>query len=228
MINDHGLEGYGRWWRMLEIISKRMDKSDVCHAEYPENVWATLLKQKQKKLRTFLVYCQNKLKTKVEYSGNIIRIEVPKLLEIRDEFCRKSGVTPESVRSDSGPKIENKNKEKEKDLSAHARKELASPFWESRNSESGKDKIDWKHHREVCSKANDLTIDQWGFADLAWGEWDKNFGKGLTEIQRLDFLRFAYQLARTKPAKEIFDELKARKFKDPSASETEIKSGGDV
>ena len=42
LINEFGFEGYGRFWRIMEIVAERMDVSDRCHAELPEKEWLRL------------------------------------------------------------------------------------------------------------------------------------------------------------------------------------------
>jgi hypothetical protein len=91
-----GWEGYGRWWKILEIIAKQMDETERCHVEYSWIRWQSLLKGKRNKLETFLVHCQNQGKMKLEQNGNVLKIICPKLLELRDEYSRKSGQAPDT------------------------------------------------------------------------------------------------------------------------------------
>ena len=86
---NFGLEGYARWWKMLEVIAKQMDETDRCSAEYSWVDWQRFLKGKRNKLETFLVHCENKRKINLEQNGNILKIICPKLLELRDEHTRK-------------------------------------------------------------------------------------------------------------------------------------------
>jgi len=96
---EFGLEGYARWWKLLEVIAKQMDGTERCHAEYPVRKWMEFLSCKQEKIiKTFLNFCQNFGKLSTNYEGNILKITCPKLLELRDEHTRKlrssSGQTP--------------------------------------------------------------------------------------------------------------------------------------
>jgi hypothetical protein len=93
----YGWEGYGRWFKLLEIIATKMDKSTDCYAEHSWVKWQSLLKGKKNKLNSFLVHCQNEGKIKLEQNGNILKIICPKLLELRDEHTRNSGVTLQST-----------------------------------------------------------------------------------------------------------------------------------
>jgi hypothetical protein len=118
LIEEQGFEGYGRWMRLLEIVALKMDKTDRCHVEYPIPVWCSLLKLKRNKLNLFLELIQNKLRTKVTKTEDVIRIEIPNLLKKRDEYSRKSGQNQEHVRSidtdkDKRRKIKIKDKDKD-------------------------------------------------------------------------------------------------------------------
>lgn len=90
----YGWEGYGRWFKLLEIIATKMNKSNECFAEHSWVKWQSLLKGKRNKLDSFLVHCQNEGKIKLEQNGNILKIICPKLLELRDEHTRNSGASP--------------------------------------------------------------------------------------------------------------------------------------
>ncbi len=93
-----GLEGYARWWKILEIISKAMDKNPCDpSASHPMKKWCQLLKAKPKILLTFLAHSENLGRICWEQNENIIIIKVPKLLKLRDEYSRKSGYSPDKL-----------------------------------------------------------------------------------------------------------------------------------
>lgn len=106
-----GWEGYGRWWKLLETIAKQMDGTNKCSAEYSWSKWQSFLKGKRNKLETFLVHCQDKRKIKLELNGNILKIFCPKLLELRDEYSRKSGHTPDIPPDNVAPEEETEGEE---------------------------------------------------------------------------------------------------------------------
>ena len=88
LIDAEGFAGYGRWNRILEIVAFKMDETDRCHVEYSIQKWCRLLGLKQKKLTLFLELIKNEMKTNVVYYENIIRIEIPNLLEKRDNYTK--------------------------------------------------------------------------------------------------------------------------------------------
>jgi hypothetical protein len=105
LIDNFGMEGYGRWFRLLETIAKKMERgSNRCHVEYTEGKWCEILKTKRKKLSCFLTVIQKQLKTKVKRKGNKLRIECPNLLKKRDEYSERTRYSPD--------KVSLKNKEK--------------------------------------------------------------------------------------------------------------------
>lgn len=116
-----GMEGVGIWWTVLEIIALKMDETDRCHAEYTVSDWCSFLGLRQKKLSLFLVLTEFELGLKSVHSGNQLKIECRKLLELRDGWSqrlrRNSGVTPDQ-----------KEKEKEKEKPEESKANALPPF----------------------------------------------------------------------------------------------------
>lgn len=112
-----GWEGYGRWWKLLEIIASDMKEGDPS-ATHSWVKWQSFLKGKRNKLETFLKHCENKSRIKLEQNGNILKITLPKLLELKDEYTRKSGQAPEKIRKtsiiDTDTDTESKKKKEKK------------------------------------------------------------------------------------------------------------------
>ena len=112
LIDQMGCAGYGRWFRLLEIVAEKMDSTDRCHVEYSPKKWCSLLGVKQKQLVLFLELTENKLKTKITYSENIIKIEIPNLLKKRDDYSKKSGQKPDKEDTKSSLDIRDKKQER--------------------------------------------------------------------------------------------------------------------
>ncbi len=129
-----GWEGYGRWWKLLEIIARAMDKNNEPFAVHSWVKWSLFLKGKQNKLSLFLVHCQNEGRITLEQNGNILKIICPKLLELRDEHSRRSGVTTERTREKLPPKRESKSKELDKDTLSSERVVRAREPWRDKNN----------------------------------------------------------------------------------------------
>lgn len=99
--------GYAWWWRMLERIGDTMDKSNRSFAEYPVDRWMGFLRiKRRKKLEKFLEFCAKSEKISYNFSENILKIDCPKLLELRDEYSRKSGQSTSSSQDKVAPETD--------------------------------------------------------------------------------------------------------------------------
>jgi len=93
VISEIGLEGYGLFWRILEVIASQIngeEQKDCC--TYPEDVWAKTLWISRKKFRNMLKTLENhKLFLVSESEKNVkqITIKCPNILKYRDEYSRK-------------------------------------------------------------------------------------------------------------------------------------------
>lgn len=97
LIGRFGLEGYARWWLLLEAVGSQMKKgSDRCSVSYPWSEWERILRGRRFKLRSYLVAIQLQSKIKLVENGNELEIKIPNLLKIRDEYSKKSGQTPDT------------------------------------------------------------------------------------------------------------------------------------
>ena len=113
---EYGLEGYARWWKILETIAKSMDKSGEPCAVHSWNKWQTLLVGKRSKLLTYLLAIQSRGKMKLEYNENVLKITCPKMLKMKDEYSRKSGHAPDKCPDNVAQEAEQET-ETEKQLS---------------------------------------------------------------------------------------------------------------
>lgn len=115
LIDNFGWEGYGRWFRLLEIIASKMDETDKCSVKYSKKKWSELLGLKQFKLDSLLECFQNKLKTNVKQNDNDIEISIPNLLKKRDNYTRNLQVNSKQevdVEVDKEIEVENSKSSK--------------------------------------------------------------------------------------------------------------------
>jgi hypothetical protein len=83
LIARFGLEGYARYFLILEAIALQMERgSDKCSVTYSWETWQKILHGKRFKLETFLEHCQNESKLFLERSENKLEMKCPKLLEL--------------------------------------------------------------------------------------------------------------------------------------------------
>lgn len=98
LLEEFGLEAFGMYWLLLELISSTMEKDSlVTSLTHSELKWSTNLHTSVRKLRKYLESMANLHLISIESIDNRLRINVPKLLKYRDEWSNRSGVTPESL-----------------------------------------------------------------------------------------------------------------------------------
>lgn len=139
VMHQFGLEGYGFWWLLLELIGQEMDASDKCELSYPLKVWARKLRCTPRKTSTIFSIFSEKTLILMSYDNTNgvgkIKISVPNLLKFRDEYSKKSGQTPDKLPTDSGPKIidteVDKEEEKKKTKPLAAKKPPRPPSGEN-------------------------------------------------------------------------------------------------
>lgn len=90
MVADHGLEMYGFWWRILEIIAKQMDKSPKTNCKYSAKVWSKFCGISPKKFKKFSKILEEKKLIILKNHENEIDIDVPNLMKFRDEFTSRN------------------------------------------------------------------------------------------------------------------------------------------
>ena len=95
-----GLARYGLWWRVLEIVARQMEgPSPSCSVCYPISVWSHLLVTRGSLVFSTLSRLAVTGGVTVERHGSDIRVTIPNLLKYRDEYSKKSGHTPDTVRT---------------------------------------------------------------------------------------------------------------------------------
>lgn len=110
---EYGLEGYARWWKILETIALSMEKDrSNPSATHTWQKWQIILKGKRSQLLTFLSAIALQGRIEVKSSDNILEIKCVKLLKMRDEYSKKSRHTPDTLLT------VDKDKDKDKDKKA--------------------------------------------------------------------------------------------------------------
>lgn len=126
LVDTCGIEGYGFWWRLLEIIAANTEKGAMPEVEYSVSHWCRLMGIHHHKFRKLLHageecglyslstpalpqgYPHSNSGVTPKYDQSKYRVKIDNILKYRDEYSRKSGQTPESVRSKE--QIQNKSK----------------------------------------------------------------------------------------------------------------------
>lgn len=88
LIAEFGFEGYGRYWRIMEIVAERMDGSGRFWAELPMELWLRYLSVRRPLFNRYLVVIQLLFDIKVVSTGLLLRIEIPNLLKWQDNYTK--------------------------------------------------------------------------------------------------------------------------------------------
>jgi len=141
VIAEFGYEGYGWYWRIMEIVAGKMDETRRCHYEQTVSEWCSNLKVKQKKLSLFLELIKNQFNIKLVYHEKKLRIEIPNLLKKRDDYSRKSGQKSDTLPKKSSLEVEVEvDKDKDKTHTPDPRVIWFEEDWETYPRKEG-DKI---------------------------------------------------------------------------------------
>ena len=112
LLAKHGPEGYGLWWMIVELVAKQIPKDGTePEVTYPVSIWLRftclyhhkkfrILVQSLHDLRLISAQSPANLCTISALSTkDLLTISIPNILKFRNEYSKKSGQTPESVRS---------------------------------------------------------------------------------------------------------------------------------
>lgn len=131
IVDKLGMEGYGFWWRLLEIVAEKLDETGDCSCSFSAKKWGNFFGFSAKKFEKFVGIFKNSGIFEVEFSENQVTINIHNLLKYRDEWSRKktknSGVTPEKLRRKDTDTDTEKEKEKKTDTSYLAQSDAHAP-----------------------------------------------------------------------------------------------------
>lgn len=88
-----GIEGYGFYFKVLEVIAEVMDTSDSCAVTYSLNRWGRQLNITSKKFLTLSQRCADVGLMSVQRHGDNFTIDTPNLLKYRDNHTRNLQAT---------------------------------------------------------------------------------------------------------------------------------------
>lgn len=97
LIALYGVEAYGVYWIILELIAEKMDKSNKCSLRLETKKWARKCNISLKKFEKTIIFLsefsenfKNNPVFSVKKDGIFTTIECNKLLIKRDDYTRKS------------------------------------------------------------------------------------------------------------------------------------------
>lgn len=107
LVDECGLEGYGFFWRVLEMIAAQVDDDGKNYCSYSKRAWCNKLAIKHQTWSKLIASCDQAGLFEVSDDGQMITLKSPNILKYRDEYSkkkgRKSGQCPDNIRTDSGP-----------------------------------------------------------------------------------------------------------------------------
>lgn len=112
LLVEHGHQGYVAWFGLLEISAKQLrDPNTPQTFEFSP----TFLKQKlhisPRKLQEIFEFCSRKLQLFFDFSPEKFKFQIPKLLDLKDNYTKDLQVTGNNVASYKDLRIKKKSKE---------------------------------------------------------------------------------------------------------------------
>jgi len=132
LINEFGFHGYGQFWRIVELVAERMDGSNRCHIELPKKEWLRLLSMRRPLFDRYLVVISllfDSWRITTDNETLLIRIEIPNLLEKRDNYTSDLQASSKKLpkRSRSRKEEDKESLSQESSLKKTALKPSANP-----------------------------------------------------------------------------------------------------
>lgn len=97
-----GLEGYGFWWSVVEIVAEKVDENQQTSVTFSAKKWGNLLGISAKKFQTLAEFCANIGIISINNTQNELTVNIHNILKYRDEYterqARKSGQHPDKLR----------------------------------------------------------------------------------------------------------------------------------
>jgi hypothetical protein len=102
VLDELGLEGYGFYWRILEVIALQMDKNSKTFCEYSPKIWGKFAGISAKKFENFIRIFQKHKLFSVKFEPQIISVNCHNLAKYKDEYCSR-GIKEENGNRDKLP-----------------------------------------------------------------------------------------------------------------------------
>lgn len=103
-----GLEGYGFYFKMLEIVAEVIDSTDRCEVTYSMSRWGRQTNVSTKKCLFLLQCCSDVCLMIVQRVGDDITVKIPNLLKYRDNHTKNlQGTSKQEVEEEEKKKEQN-------------------------------------------------------------------------------------------------------------------------
>ncbi|KAF0233782.1 MAG: hypothetical protein FD177_1194 [Desulfovibrionaceae bacterium] len=97
MQDRYGLEGIGAFWVLLEVLASGVEGGKTAQVTMSVKQWRKRIPFAPQKLRNWLAYADQLALIRAAFDGETISIECPKMLELCDNWTRRSVVTVKKV-----------------------------------------------------------------------------------------------------------------------------------
>ena len=87
--DEFGLEGYGFWWRVVEIIAKRVNEENQTDLCYSAKSWARRIGVSTRKFKKLLSFCAELGLVSASHEKDMVTVNMPNILKYRDEYTTK-------------------------------------------------------------------------------------------------------------------------------------------
>lgn len=109
---------YGFLMFVLEAIASRMNAAEghlVCTATYSIRQWGRITYSHANRVTKYLRMCEVIGWVHVEFEGSSCKVTIPRMVEWRDEYTRRSGHTPDKVAQSRADKSKEEKRESDGD-----------------------------------------------------------------------------------------------------------------
>ena len=106
LMDEFGLEGYGFYWLVIELIGEQLNEKNKTYLSYSPNKWKRISGVSSQKLRVLLEFLKNRELFLIENTKVLITIDCPNLLKFRDEYTERASKSRDKVGTKSGQKPE--------------------------------------------------------------------------------------------------------------------------
>lgn len=113
LMDELGLEGYGAYMIILEVVGHEIGPTNDCFAEFSLKKWGSFAQLSAKKFAKFAQVMSNIQLFSADIFENNCRIEIPNLLKYRDNHTKNLQAAKKKVSLD---KEKEKEKESDKDI----------------------------------------------------------------------------------------------------------------
>ena len=168
-----GLEGYGFYFKMLEIVSQMIDESDRCDVTFSLSRWGRQANITSKKFLFLVQCCSDVGLMSVQRCSTDVTIKIPNLLKYRDNHTKNLQATSKQEEDIDIDKEVDKEEEENKETipadSGESSVSVADEKPPSRKPKTPEGVTEvFEHWRTVMGKTGQVVLDSKRKARIVW------------------------------------------------------------